>query len=222
MVSAGDGVSVTIRAERLDDFDGDIRVDFADVPEGFSITTPIILQAGHLDARAVLTVDKQPDRKWTGVHATATAMVDGKPVVKELAKMTSIEVGKPAKIGVSLEPKELVVMAGQTVSAKLVIDRRDFDGAVSFDVQNLPHGVVVDNVGLNGILIPVGKTEREIFISADPWVDELERPFFAETKTARGGNALEAAASAPSVLKVRKPSTLAEVSSEKEPSPPAQ
>ncbi len=212
MVTAGDGVSVAVRCERLDNFDEDIRVDFADLPEGFSITSPIIIEAGHLDARAVITVDNQPNRKWTGMRATATATIAGKQVVKDLPKMASLEVGPTAKIGVSIEPKELVIAPGATVQAMLRIERRDFDAAVGFDVPNLPHGVVVDNIGLNGILIPAGKTEREIFISAASWVEDLDRPFFAETKTARGGNKLDAAASAPAMLKVRKPSTLAEAS----------
>jgi hypothetical protein len=109
-----------------------------------------------------------------------------------------------------LEPKELVIAPGQTIEATLKINRGDFEGAVQFDIENLPHGVIVDNIGLNGILIPAGKSERQIFLSASNWVDELDRTFFAETKTARGGKKLEAATSRPVTLKVRKPSTLAQ------------
>ena len=33
------------------------------------------------------------------------------------------------------------------------VDRNDFDDRVQFDVDNLPHGVIVDNIGLNGLTL---------------------------------------------------------------------
>jgi hypothetical protein len=41
----------------------------------------------------------------------------------------------------------------------------------------LPHGVYVDNIGLNGLMITRGKTEQEFFITADDWVPETTRAF---------------------------------------------
>ena len=34
------------------------------------------------------------------------------------------------------------------------------------------HGVIIDNIGLNGVLLPKGENERQIFITADAWVPE--------------------------------------------------
>lgn len=34
--------------------------------------------------------------------------------------------------------------------------------------RNLPHGLYVDNIGLNGLLIVEGETERDFFITASP------------------------------------------------------
>jgi hypothetical protein len=62
--------------------------------------------------------------------------------------------------------------------------------------RNLPHGVFVDNIGLNGLLIVEGQTEREFFITASP----VARPGVHEfhlRATADGGQA-----SAPAVLRV--------------------
>ena len=53
--------------------------------------------------------------------------------------------------------------AGQMVSAWLKITRNDFTGSVSFDVDNLPHGIIVADIGLNGVLIPEGQSERQVF-----------------------------------------------------------
>jgi WD40 repeat protein len=67
---------------------------------------------------------------------------------------------------------ELTVRPGETVSALLRVDRNGFEGAISFGSddagRNLPHGAFVDNIGLNGLLITEGKSERELFITAAP------------------------------------------------------
>ena len=57
--------------------------------------------------------------------------------------------------------------------------RNGFDDRIAFDVANLPHGVIVDDIGLSGVLIPEKQTERTIFLRAEPWVPEQTRPFFA-------------------------------------------
>ena len=48
--------------------------------------------------------------------------------------------------------------------------RHDFQGRIEFGKEgagrNLPHGVFVDNLGLNGLLIVEGQGEREFFITA--------------------------------------------------------
>jgi hypothetical protein len=68
--------------------------------------------------------------------------------------------------------------------------------------------VIVDNIGLNGILIPEGQTERQIFLTCYDWVPETERTFFAQTTAARAASKAEFEASRPVTLKVRKPSPL--------------
>jgi hypothetical protein len=53
---------------------------------------------------------------------------------------------------------------------------------IRFDVQNLPHGVIVDNLGLNGITLLDGQNEGEIHLKADYWVHEMDRLIFAKTR----------------------------------------
>ena len=76
---------------------------------------------------------------------------------------------------------ELVIRPGQTISAKLVIERGENKGDIAFggddSGRNLPHGCYVDNIGLSGLLIPAGQSIREVFITAAPWVKEQSRPF---------------------------------------------
>ena len=42
--------------------------------------------------------------------------------------------------------------------------------------MNLPHGVRVDDVGLNGVMITEQETSRMIHIVAEPWVQPQTQP----------------------------------------------
>ncbi len=53
-VNTGSGQQFKVQADRLDYFDGDIRVDITGVPPGFTVTTPLVIQAGHLESQGVL------------------------------------------------------------------------------------------------------------------------------------------------------------------------
>ncbi len=72
---------------------------------------------------------------------------------------------------------ELVIRPGQTVTAALRVDRKAFDGRIQFESLNLnlPHGVIVDNIGLNGVLIPEKQTTRTVFFTAASWVPPTSR-----------------------------------------------
>jgi hypothetical protein len=94
---------------------------------------------------------------------------------------------------------EVVIAPGTTTTCKLTIDRRGFAGSLEFDVNDLPHGVIVDNIGLNGILIPEGQNEQTVYLTAASWVAPIDRLFFAVAKGAG------AQASLPVWLRVRRP-----------------
>ena len=52
-----------------------------------------------------------------------------------------------------------------------------FSGRVPIDVRNLPHGVRVLNIGLNGVLVTETQTERTVTLYAEPWVGRWSGPF---------------------------------------------
>jgi hypothetical protein len=104
---------------------------------------------------------------------------------------------------VRLEPAELTIAPGTTVTATLKVERNGFNDRVQFDVDNLPHGVIVDNIGLNGVLIPEGQTERQIFLTCAGWVPDTDRKFYALANNAVGQ------ASLPVTLHVRRAGPLA-------------
>ena len=46
--------------------------------------------------------------------------------------------------------------------------------------------MIVDNIGLSGVLMPKGENERQIFLTADSWVPETTRLCFAVEQQAGG------------------------------------
>jgi WD40 repeat protein len=202
-IGAGSGKRFTIGVERIDGFDDDVRIEVANVPPGLVVTTPLVVEAGHNEAHGVIYAPpgaaaptKEQSEK---IALSATAKFGGKEVIRPLKNFGEIKVAARPKVLVHLElnsqdkstaaaqptaqahfkPAELTIAPGTMVSAKLRIERHGFDGQVTFQVPNLPHGVIVDDIGLNGILLLAGQNERQIFLTARPWVAGQTRPFFA-------------------------------------------
>ena len=103
------------------------------------------------------------------------------------------------------QPLEFSIRPGQTITAKVRAERKEFTGRIELGNEdsgrNLPHGVYVDNIGLNGLLIVEGQTEREFFITAAPVANPGTRRFHLRT-TADGNQA-----SLPVILHVLPPAS---------------
>lgn len=200
-ISAGSGKGIVFTADRSDGFDGDITIDIANLPPGFSVSSPIVIQAGHLDAKAVVSAaaDAPQPTKENASHTNIVARgeINGVTVEKRVNTLGKITLGEKPNLLVFLEPAELTIAPGATITATLRVQRNGFQDRVQFAVENLPHGVIVDNIGLNGVLIPEGQDQRQIFLNAAPWVPPTTRPFHAVANNAG------AQASAPVILHVR-------------------
>lgn len=216
-ISPGSGREFMIQVERHDDYQGPIRIEATHLPEGFSITTPILVQAEQHRAFGAVylreasgTANETPE----GVIALkATATIDGKTVEQNLEFTGKVQTGAPAKILVEVlpldesedneGPLELTIAPGETLSARVRVQRNAFDARIPFGGEdagrNLPHGLYVDNIGLNGLMIVEGQTEREFFITAAKWAPEVTRVFHLRT-TEDGGQC-----SQPVILHVKQP-----------------
>ncbi len=72
---------------------------------------------------------------------------------------------------------QLRIQPGQEVTLSLKVKRApQFKGRVPIEVRNLPQGVRVLNVGLNGVLITEAQTERTISVYAEPPGDGQRTP----------------------------------------------
>jgi hypothetical protein len=210
-ISPNSGREFLLKVDRLDDYQGPVRIDSTHVPNGFLVSTPIVIQAEqHMAAGNVfLTGDKEATGGPIGLKASAS--IRGKTVEQALGMDREVKVGPPAKIQVDVlatdetrtdnGPLELIIHPGQTISARVRVQRKDFDGRIPFGGEdagrNLPHGLYVDNIGLNGLMIVEGQTERTFSITAAQWVAETSRMFHIRT-TEDGGQS-----SRPVLLNVR-------------------
>eukprot|EP00913_Durusdinium_trenchii_P035253 g32983.t1 len=143
--------------------------------------------------RAAKPVSRPKPIDWSKLRVTATATINGKRVTRPIKDLRSIQVTPKPKVVVYLTPDpqakptgksgELVIAPGSTTTAMLTIDRNGFNGDLKFDVDHLPHGVIVDNIGLSGILVRAGETQRRVYLTAAKWVAETTREIHAVGKT---------------------------------------
>ena len=80
-VPAGGGERLIVSLDRIDDFEGEVRVEFSGVPKGYHLTSPLVIEQGHLEARGTINAD--PDAKpagaeaWKALKVTAIANIAG-------------------------------------------------------------------------------------------------------------------------------------------------
>ena len=187
-VSPGSGREIRFVATRREGFAGPIRIHLDQLPAGFTASTPVEIEAGQIRAVAVLYAAvgaadslEASDR---AVRVSATAQIQGREVRRELGDLGNVQLDAAPKVTVEIlpgpdrsvvrqeagRPMELLIRPGQTITARVRAERRDFKSRIELGGEdsgrNLPHGVYVDNIGLNGLLIVEDQTEREFFITA--------------------------------------------------------
>jgi hypothetical protein len=102
------------------------------------------------------------------------ATIDGRQVSHEAEPTELVAVvalaPKPDLV-VTTDAARVEVAPGKAVTLTVTVERHNgFTGRVPVSVMNLPHGVRVDDVGLNGVMITEQETSRVIHIVAEPWV----------------------------------------------------
>lgn len=204
-IGKGSGKPFTVKADRLDNYMGPIRVEITGLPPGYNVTSPLVIAEGLYEAYgaiyAAADAAEPTDEQLEQVKVTATATVCGNERAKEVAGgLGKFKVADKPKViahleldparpvsteaasteaAASSELPVLTITPGGTVTARLRVERDGFDARIPFEVANLPHGVIVDDIGLSGVLVREKETERPIFLRAEPWVGEQERLVYA-------------------------------------------
>ncbi|HYM13847.1 MAG TPA: PPC domain-containing protein [Bryobacterales bacterium] len=217
-VPRGGRVPVTVSAQRIDGFDGAIDVSIPKLPRGLralngriapgQYSTTLVLEA---DASA----DTPPSRfEVVGVSGRRTRNAEPREAVgsailagADLAPLSLVSLATPADITVTAEPQVLALKPGQQITATLHVRRAPgFKARVPLTIANLPPGVSVKDIGLNGILINEDETSRTIELEADPSARPIEQPFYAVGIVETNSPIPQRQASLPVTIRVLPPS----------------
>jgi hypothetical protein len=220
-IRPGSAQEFTLRADRHDGFEGEIRVEIDGLPPGFYATSPVVIQAGQLEALGNIYADADaPPPTAENAQKSkliAKAVIHGKEVVADVNAFGEFKLGPAPRVKLRLarenetweqaqaygigNPLELTIAPGEMIAAKVFSERNNYNGLIDFGKDDagrgLPHGVFVDNIGLNGLMIRENENERTFYITAAKWVPEQTRLFYLR------GNNVDGECSIPVILHVR-------------------
>lgn len=153
------------------------------------------------DTTGPLVAPRPTHEKYHPVKVTATAVIAGKKQTYDVNSLGYVQRLKKPKLIIRIvkmdtnqlsfagnnlaeipdKPLELTIHPGETITAKVLLLRNGYKGVVGFGREyagrNLPHGVYVDNIGLNGLLLLDDQNERTFYLTAAKWVPETTRLF---------------------------------------------
>jgi hypothetical protein len=219
-VMPGASVGFSFRAERTDNFDDPIQIDITGLPPGYFASSPLLIEAGHdlISGSLRAAPDAKADADWSKLKITAK----GKAITHDAGTFGKVALGAKPKFIIVMEPDnggkavmreikdetqplEITLVPGQTVKAWIRAVRQGNDGLINLDVHGLPHGVIVDDIGLNGVQIREKENERPIFFRTANWVADQDKLIHAALSSARNEHdSAGLQTSFPILMKIRK------------------
>jgi hypothetical protein len=192
-IPKGGRVPLTVSADRLQGYEGPIEIEVKGLPAGV-IAAPAKISAGEdstvvvLSASADASVDAPPGAMEILGHAT----INGRDVARsanlnamldaDLQPGLSLQIATiipPPDVVVTTDSRQVSLEPGQQVTVTLHIERQNgYKGRVPCNVKNLPRGVQVVNIGLNGVLVTETQTSRTFTLRAEDWAKPIEQPIY--------------------------------------------
>lgn len=204
-IPAGSSLPVEVSVDRLDGFAGAVGVTVDHLPEGITATRTEV-EAG--ESTATLLLSAAPGAKSAAVElrVTGRAAIDGAPRTHTISPgggLSYLTVLPKADLTVRTDRRSLVIRPGEEQHLEASITRENgFAGRVPIDLKNLPYGVRVLDIGLNGVLIPEGTTSRRFTVYCEPWVKPQRRSIYCTVRTETGSSASTEVAALPIELEV--------------------
>jgi hypothetical protein len=197
-IPRGGTTLVALNVTRFDGFDLPIEVRAERLPSGVT-STPATIDRGELSGFLALTAEtRAPAFSPPTWRVVARAVADPSWAHTASQRVQEIDPGGPAggsitvtpepNLKIAARPYRVEVRPGQQVTMTLAVERSTaFTGRVPIEVKNLPQGVRVLNIGLNGVLVTEVQNERTVSIIAEPWARPMVRPFYAVGKAESAG-----------------------------------
>ncbi len=179
-VPLGAARPITVTANRMDGFAGDIDVKLSELPAGWTASTGTI-KAGQTSTVLILAASEKAVGGFP-LKVQGSALMGKQRVVRNVdthEKLSLVSTAPTPELTVFTDVQRLTVEPGGTVSMTASIKRhKGFAGRVPIEVRGLPHGIITTDVGLNGILITPTETAMRFTFEVQPWVKPGEQPFY--------------------------------------------
>jgi hypothetical protein len=186
-VPRGGSVPVSVTADRLPGYEGPIEIEVQGLPPGVTAGQAII-PAGQTSTVVALSAgpNSLAGAFPSPIKIVGHASVDGSDLVRranEDAPLQFASVIPPPDVLVTTEPQQLTIQPGKAVTVTLHVQRQNgFKGRVPCSVENLPPGVRVVNVGLNGVLVTESQSSRTFTLRAEGWAKPITQPIYVVGK----------------------------------------
>jgi hypothetical protein len=208
-IPKGGSTPVTVSVARLQGFEGSIEVEVKGLLKGVT-ASPATILPGQNSTVVVLSAaqDASLDARAMPIEIVGHAKVNGHDLVRTANMDASADpplqlasIIPPPDVVVMTEAKQVSIEPGKEVTVTLHVERQNgFKGRVPCSVENLPPGVEVVNVGLNGVLVTEAQTSRTFTLRAEDWAKSIEQPIYVVAQVESNSPTMHP--SAPLLLKV--------------------
>lgn len=195
-IPRGGDVPVTVVANRTQGYQGPIQIDVKELPKGVT-ASPASIPEGQDSTVVVLSAT--PDASLgatTPLKIFGRATVNGREIIRASNPEEPLQLASiiPAPdLLVTASPREVTLEPGKEVKVQLHIQRNNtFKGRVPCRVVNLPPGVRVVNVGLNGVLVHEGQESQTFTLRAEDWASPIEQPIYVVGEVESNSSTLHA------------------------------
>ncbi len=182
-IPRGGSIPITVKADRLPGYEGPIEIQVQDLPPGVSASRAFI-PAGQTATVVVLSASPEASvgALPSSIKIVGRASVAGRDLVRAANADVPLQLASvipPPDVSVTAEPAQLAIEPGKSTTVTLHIQRQNgFKGRVPCSVRNLPPGVRVVNVGLNGVLVTESQSSRTFTLHAEDWAKPITQPFY--------------------------------------------
>jgi hypothetical protein len=202
-VPRGGRVAVQVTAMRLEGFNGAIDVHVEGLPTGVHAGAAVIPPGQE---STVVEIAADTDAQLADPTAIRIVGSGGDRSHEAEAgdRLRLLSLAPPPDVNVWMEPATVAINPGQTLKIKVNVERAaGFTGRVPVDIRNLPPGVFIPDIGLNGVLVNEKESSREFTLVAEDWAAPIEQPLYAVARVETRSPTASAYASAPLWLNIR-------------------
>jgi hypothetical protein len=182
-IPKGGTALITVSASRVQGYEGPIEINVEGLPAGVT-ASPATIPSGQDSTVILLSADANAsaDALPAAFKIVGHVKIDGHDrtrIANEDAPLEIASVVPPPDAIVTTVPSHINLQPGQEVKVTLHVERRNgFQGRVPCTVRNLPPGVRVVNIGLNGVLVTETQSTRTFTLHAEDWAKPITQPIY--------------------------------------------